>query len=54
MAEETKVQPQETVTLAEKTVVELKALAYDFIAAGEIARQNLEIVNQEIAKRNQA
>lgn len=31
----------------------LKSLAYDLIALGQNTQKNLDIVNQEIAKRNQ-
>ena len=35
-------------------MAELKALAYDIIAAKENAERNLQMVNQEIAKRLQS
>ena len=37
--------------LTKKTVEELKAMAYDQLAAKGQAEQNLQILNQEIAKR---
>jgi hypothetical protein len=37
--------------LSELTVTELKAIAYDQVAAGEMAQNNLRIINQELARR---
>jgi hypothetical protein len=51
MAEEST--PTGTLTLSDKSITELKAMAYDLIASGEHIRNNLNIINQEIAKRNQ-
>lgn len=37
--------------LEEKTIQELKAIAYDLIAAKEQTERNLALVNQTIAKK---
>jgi hypothetical protein len=40
--------------ITQKTVVELKALAFDLILEQERVSQNLRIVNAEIAKKLEA
>lgn len=35
------------------TITELKALAYDLLASIEASQRNLQVVNQEIAKKSQ-
>ena len=40
-------------TLAEMTLIELKAMAYDQFALLEQCQQNLQIINAEIAKRQE-
>ena len=39
------------INLKEKTEDELKVMAYDFMVQIETTRQNLQIVNQELAGR---
>ena len=41
-------------TIKDFSVVELKALAYDFIGQFETARKNLEVVNAELKLREEA
>ena len=40
------------IDLWESTIFELKALAYDMLARIEFGQKNLQIINQEIAKRS--
>lgn len=42
-----------TIDLKQKSLLDLKALAYDLIAEKEAATRNLQIVNQEIELRLQ-
>ncbi len=39
--------------ITKMTVIELKALVYDFIVNVENAQKNIKAINQEIEKRNQ-
>jgi hypothetical protein len=39
--------------ITQKTIVELKALAFDELRKLEIAQKNLNIINGEIVKREQ-
>ena len=39
--------------LDEKTIDELKVIAYDLIATKEQTERNLQLVNQTIAKKNE-
>ena len=58
MADETKTvtetpQPQQ-ITLDQLSLEQIKAVAYDEARKLEIARNNLQVLNQEIQKREQA
>lgn len=44
-------QNQNQINLQEKTVTELKALAYDFLSILNNAQNNLKIVNTELEER---
>jgi len=45
---------QVTKKLSDYTIEELKSLAYDELVKVDVARNNLELLNREIAKRSQA
>ena len=45
---------QNQIDITNLPMAELKAMAYDIIAAKENAERNLQIVNQEISKRLQS
>jgi len=40
--------------LTKQTEVELKALAYDEMVKAQTAQSNVQVINQELAKRNEA
>lgn len=41
----------ETFDISQKSVMELKSMAYDIVAQVEVAQRNLQVLNQEIAKK---
>ena len=45
---------QNQIDITKLPMAELKAMAYDILAAREQADRNLQVVNQEIAKRIQS
>jgi len=42
---------EQDIDITKMTVIELKALAYDELAKQQVCQQNLQIINQEIVKR---
>jgi hypothetical protein len=45
---------EQQIDITKLSVTELKALAYELVVQVETARQNLSVVQQELAKRAQA